>query len=90
MPISQTFLGRGLDHPWFDRNKLSQHPVGKSGPLLRSGAVWFFRENFRENPDFGGPDREKLFSLFAKSHVCVTSFVTVLRDYLPPTDFSGG
>jgi hypothetical protein len=91
LPIAHNSLGRGLDHPWFDRKKLNKHPDcrKKEEALWRCGVTWFFEKNLRDKPDFGSAIKDRLFYLFRNCRgICFVTFLTVLRSHLPPTDFA--
>lgn len=85
VPIPTQFLGRGLDHPWFDR--ANAKPVPGEIPLARLGCCHAGERDLKNGVHFGDPAKDRILREFT-GRVYFNTCSSFLREYLPATDFA--
>ncbi|MBI3510475.1 MAG: SMI1/KNR4 family protein [Bacteroidetes bacterium] len=88
LPVILNPLGRGIDHPWFDRKTLKGS--GSNQPLnsqFRCGVNHFSSGQIKTNIVLDDKRRE-IIDLFDKEHFFIVSYKTYLKKFLPSCDFA--
>ena len=88
LPVILNPLGRGIDHPWFDRNTLrgsgSAQPID---PKFFCGTSHFKANQIKKNIVIDKQYRE-IINLFEPEVLTIISFKSFSRNYIPKTDFA--
>lgn len=87
-PVPTAFLGRGVDHPWFDRRKADALlRKNENRSLFDVGRFYLDPEEMRSRVQFGDPVKDRLLKHYGDK-LRIVGTRTYLRKHLPSTDFA--